>query len=69
MIPISVPCRGANCKAKIFWLPLSNGKLHPWDDLERKVSHFATCVDAEKFRRVKIGEGALSLSEPPKEKP
>lgn len=50
MIPIAVPCKGPNCSAKIFWLTL-NGKLHPFDDLERKRSHFATCVDSQKFRR------------------
>lgn len=45
-------CRSTKCRKLIYWLPLK-GRLHPFDDPEGKVSHFSTCVDANKFRKEK----------------
>ncbi len=57
-----VRCR--SCRAKIIWFTTAAGKKMPVDadtvepdddddelDLERHVSHFATCPDAARFRR------------------
>lgn len=62
--PFAVPCRG--CGAQIVWFRTRNGKRMPVDeettqptdaehqlDLSRHRSHWATCPDAEKFRKVK----------------
>lgn len=56
-----LPCRGPHCNAKIYWLIL-NGKLHPFDDPDRKRSHFATCPDANQFRKPKEKKGAVEAS-------
>jgi hypothetical protein len=54
-------CRA--CKAEIMWMTTTNGKKIPVDietvgdigatvfDPDTMVSHFATCPDAEKFRK------------------
>lgn len=53
-------CRG--CNAKIIWFKTEAGKNMPVDadtveaeddelDLDRHVSHFATCKKADQFRR------------------
>jgi hypothetical protein len=55
-----VRCR--SCRAQIIWFTTAAGKKMPVDadtvepkddelDLERHVSHFATCNDAEKWRK------------------
>jgi hypothetical protein len=50
--PKAVPCRGARCKAKVYWMPHpTTAKMLPWDDLEYRVCHFATCIDAAHFRK------------------
>ncbi len=44
-------CKGPNCGKTIHWLPRErDGKLHPYDDLDGKVSHFSTCIDSQFFR-------------------
>lgn len=55
-------CR--SCRAEIIWFETLGGKRMPVDahsvqpedeelDLERHVSHFATCPDAAQFRRAR----------------
>jgi hypothetical protein len=54
--------RCKSCRAKIIWFKTAAGKNMPIDadtveaddeeiDLDRHVSHFATCPDADKFRK------------------
>lgn len=42
-------CKSQRCKALIYWIKTSEGKNMPVDP--DGTCHFATCVDAEKFRR------------------
>lgn len=55
-------CNEPRCRAQIIWFKTEAGKNMPVDadtvepdddelDLTRHVSHFATCVNASKFRR------------------
>lgn len=46
-------CRGPNCQRGIWWIE-RNGKFHPFDDPEGKISHFATCIDAREFSKKKL---------------
>lgn len=57
-----VRCREPSCRARIIWFETSSGKKMPVDadtvepddeelDLERHVSHFATCTASDRFRR------------------
>lgn len=61
-------CRG--CQAPIYWAKNSKGKMHPFDcdvpggtrpgngltDHGRGVTHFATCPNADRFRK-RRGDG------------
>lgn len=40
-------CRG--CQAEIFWIRHKTGRISPYN--ANGESHFATCVDAERFRK------------------
>jgi hypothetical protein len=56
-------CRSTNCRATIYWVLTGNGKRMPVDcdvpggaeptarESGQGVSHFATCADANRFRR------------------
>lgn len=57
-------CQAPSCRAKIIFLDTADGKKMPVDadtvepdddeyDSERHESHFATCKDANAFRRQK----------------
>ena len=58
-----------SCKAKIIMVALTSGKWHPCDDHIHKIvddegrivsgrrSHFATCPDAEKWRKDRADAG------------
>lgn len=61
MTPTPVPCRGPNCTVRIFWL-LLNGRVHPFDDADGCVSHFATCIDRDRFRKPKVKEGERPIT-------
>jgi len=44
-------CRA--CGEDIFWVKTKNGKLMPMNFNELKQTHFATCPEADKFRKRK----------------
>lgn len=57
-------CRG--CGAPIYWITMSTGRMHPVDcdgdahchvptrdQAGRGITHFATCPQAERFKKVK----------------
>lgn len=55
-------CSSRICRARIIWLKTADGKNMPTDadtvepqddefEPKRHISHFATCLDANKFRR------------------
>lgn len=58
-------CGGRSCRATIYWIVTGNGRRMPVDvDVEgghepseqedgQGVSHFASCPDAQQFRRAK----------------
>ncbi len=59
-----------SCKAKIIMVVLASGKWHPTDDVVHKIvtddgaivsgrrSHFATCPDADDWRKQREASGA-----------
>jgi hypothetical protein len=58
-------CRSRNCRAEVYWIVTDNNRRMPVDcdvpggseptarEPGQGVSHFATCADADNFRRGK----------------
>ena len=44
-------CRSPKCRKRIMWVPMPSGKRLPVDP--DGTPHWATCVDAESFRKTK----------------
>ncbi len=52
--PRSDKCRGPRCGRQIYWQQSpKTGRWIPYDDPDGRVSHWATCVDSQYFRKKK----------------